>query len=68
MDSIAGSHSFIIRIWYEPREIEHMEPNLRGTIEHVGSGKRLSFIDLERAVQFIRENSAEPRQSFGKVR
>jgi len=66
MDSISGSHSFIIRIWYEPREIKNMAPKMRGTIEHVSSGKRISFLDLEKAMQFIREKSSQPPQPLEK--
>jgi len=43
-----------------------MAPKMRGTIEHVSSGKRISFIDLEKAMQFIREISSQPPQPLGK--
>jgi hypothetical protein len=66
MDSIEGTHAFIVRIWYEPREIEHTDAKLRGTVEHIGSGKRISFGDLETAMQFIREKSQQYQRAFGE--
>ncbi len=38
---------FILRLWPERREIKGASPLLRGTIEHVPSGRRQAFSDLE---------------------
>ncbi len=40
------THSFIVRIWLESREIEAKVPELRGMIEHVTSEKQQYFQDL----------------------
>lgn len=42
------THSFIVRIWIEPREIKDADAKWRGVIEHVGSGDRVYFDQLER--------------------
>ena len=41
------SHSFIIRVWIEPRDNKDAQPTWRGVIEHVGSGVRVYFDQLE---------------------
>jgi hypothetical protein len=41
------SHTFIIRIWVEPREIEGTPVQWRGEIKHVPSGKTVFFQRLE---------------------
>jgi hypothetical protein len=46
-------HSFVIRIWQEPREIEGAGPEWRGRIEHVQSGERVYFRHLDKLVDFI---------------
>jgi putative component of toxin-antitoxin plasmid stabilization module len=42
-----STHAFIIRIWIEPREKKDEKPIWRGVIEHVGSGDRVYFDQLE---------------------
>ena len=41
------AHAFIVRIWMETRELRDAEPIWRGVIEHVGSGARVYFDQLE---------------------
>lgn len=41
------THAFIVRIWMETRELKDAEPIWRGVIEHVGSGARVYFDQLE---------------------
>ena len=54
MDSFeANSHSFIVRFWVEPREIEDAKPVWRGVVEHVPSGKKLYLNNLEEIIVFI---------------
>jgi hypothetical protein len=48
-------HSFIVRIWHEEEDEEGHGPVWRGSIDHVGSGRRLYFCDLEGILGFIRE-------------
>lgn len=40
------AHSFLIRLWQEHQTSPHMQPDWRGWIEHVQSGKRHYFQDL----------------------
>lgn len=47
------SHAFIVRIWLEPREIEGVEGQLRGSIEHVESGRVRYWTVLDEVVRFI---------------
>ncbi len=49
------TQSFIIRVWYEAVDDEGHVTVLRGSIDHVGSGKRLYFHDLESITGFIQE-------------
>jgi len=46
-------HTFIVRIWREPREIEGMAPEWRGLVERVGKGERRYFRHLEELVGFM---------------
>ena len=48
-----NSHSFIVRIWLEPRELAEAVPEWRGVVEHVASGERRYFIDLDDLLNFI---------------
>jgi hypothetical protein len=49
----ANTHVFILRFWLEPREIEGAEPEWRGVIEHVESGERRYFRNLEVMLSFV---------------
>lgn len=40
-------HSFVLRFWLEPREIQDAEPEWRGEVVLVASGKRVYFRSLE---------------------
>jgi len=46
-------HSFIVRIWREPREIEGLAAEWRGLVERVGSGERRYFQRLDELVSFM---------------
>ena len=52
----ANTHVFILRLWLEPREIEGAEPEWRGVIEHVVSGERRYFRNLEGMLSFIKKH------------
>jgi putative component of toxin-antitoxin plasmid stabilization module len=48
------AHAFIVRIWMETRELKDAEPIWRGVLEHVGSGTRVYFDQLEQiAIQVL---------------
>ena len=49
-----SSLAFIVRIWVEPRELKDAEPIWRGVIEHVGSGERVYFDQLEQIMTHMR--------------
>jgi hypothetical protein len=49
----ANSHVFIVRIWWESREIEGATPEWRGLIEHVPTRQRRYLRDLGDIVTFI---------------
>ena len=53
MDS-RRTHSFLIRVWLEPREIPGAEPEWRVRIEHVQTGRYAFFRNLDDVVMFIR--------------
>ena len=50
-----NTHSFIVRIWYEAVDEQGQAIAWRGSVEHVGSGHRLHFDQLEEFIDFIRE-------------
>lgn len=49
------TQAFIVRIWHEALDDEGHIAAWRGSIEHVGSDKRLYFQDLDSLVGFIQE-------------
>jgi hypothetical protein len=49
------TQSFVVRIWHEAVDAEGHVVVWRGSIDHVGSGKRLYFDELGGIVRFIRE-------------
>jgi hypothetical protein len=49
------THSFIVRIWDAGDTKSKDSPVWRGSIDYVGSGKRLYFYDLSSIVRFICE-------------
>ena len=49
--------SFVVRIWQETADGNGRAGIWRGSIDHVGSGKRLYFCDLNGIVRFVQEQS-----------
>jgi hypothetical protein len=49
----SDTHSFILRCWLEPREIDGAAPLWRGVIEYVPSGRQLSLKSLDEITAFI---------------
>jgi hypothetical protein len=62
------THSFIIRVWYEAQDGEGNILAWRGSIDHVGSNKRLYFQNLDGIASFIQEQSGvrKAKNSFWK--
>jgi len=62
-------HIFIVRVWFEPREIEGAALQLRGSVEHVPSGERRSVKALEEVmafmVRFLPAEQPAPRRGLG---
>lgn len=48
-----NNHSFIVRFWLEPRELDNARPIWRGVVEHVATGEKLYLKNLEEVKQFI---------------
>ena len=46
-------HAFVVKLWLEGREIEGAQPEWRGRIDHVQSGKRVYFRSIAEINQFI---------------
>ena len=55
-----STHSFIVRIWHEAVDNEGNILTWRGSVEHVGSDRRLYFSGLDEFTKFIREESELP--------
>jgi hypothetical protein len=45
--------SFIVRIWHEPNDLDGGSREWRGSIEHVGSGQKAFFRDLNAIAVFM---------------
>jgi hypothetical protein len=67
MDDEPGSEtqSFIVRVWKESVGERSQGYEWRGSIVHVGSGKRLFFRDMARVRQFIEDQTGMGRKSLG---
>ena len=49
------SHAFIVRIWWEKREIAGKPDEWRGMIEHVPTSRRRYFRTFDAMVAFMRQ-------------
>jgi hypothetical protein len=47
------THVFIVRIWREPREIEEAQAEWRGVVEHIPTGQRRYFKDMDEIKHFV---------------
>lgn len=47
------AHSFIVRIWRERGDEEHIQNEWRGWIDHLPSRQRLYFRDLDEIGHFV---------------
>ena len=46
-------HTFIVKVWLERRELEGAQPEWRGRIDHVPSGRQVYFRDIADIIHFI---------------
>jgi hypothetical protein len=57
----SDSHSFVVRIWNDAGDTNSPSAaspaSWRGSIDHVGTGKRAHFNDLEHLIRFIQDSS-----------
>lgn len=51
--------TFIVRLWVPPSPAERGDA-LRGVVEHLGSGRRTTFVDEDELLTFLRELEREP--------
>ncbi len=51
------TQSFIIRIWHEAVSDDGRVLAWRGSIDHVGSSRRIYFQDMEQAIHFIAQEA-----------
>ncbi len=64
------AHSFIVRLWLEPRELKGAAPKWRGVIEHVATGERRhlkDFIDIERFILKYLQKMGVNAGRFGPI-
>lgn len=54
---VGDTQSYVIRIWHEAIDEEGRVIAWRGSIDHVGNDTRLHFQELEKLVDFIRQES-----------
>jgi hypothetical protein len=53
----SDTQSFIVRIWHEAAAIDGRVTTWRGSILHVGSGKRVYFNNLDSIKRFVQERT-----------
>jgi hypothetical protein len=58
-----NTNSFVVRIWHEAVDSEGKVTAWRGSIEHVGSARRLYFQDLDHLVTFIQDSAGVGAQA-----
>ena len=51
------THVFVVRIWFEEREIEDAPPEWRGVIEHMSTQEKVYFRSLQKMIEFVVEKS-----------
>ena len=62
-----NSYAFIVRIWGEATDDAGNPIQWRGSIDQVGSNKRLYFSDLEGITRFIREQIQDKSDRSARV-
>ena len=51
------SHTFVVRIWEERRDVEDAAPTWRGRVDDVRTGERRYFTRLEDLVAYLSQES-----------
>lgn len=55
-----SNHAFIVRIWFEPREIPNLPAQWRGMVQHVASGEERYFNNFQQLVSFLVQKAEIP--------
>lgn len=61
------THTFIVRIWEEPREISDKPSIWRGSIERVSDQQRIHFSKLSEMQTFIARSVRSDAEQEGKA-
>jgi len=63
MEILTTYVSFVLRLWLEEEADEPEEPDWRGEVEHIQTGRRWTFDTLEETLSFLRRHIEEPNVS-----
>jgi hypothetical protein len=58
--------TFVIQIWNQPPRGNEANGELRGYVEHLGSGRRESFRDERALLAFLHAQQRQPQQEVGE--
>lgn len=56
------THSFLVRIWHEALDQRGNITAWRGSIEHIGEGPRVYFVDMRQVIDYIQRQIGLERQ------
>jgi hypothetical protein len=59
--------TFVVRIWSPPAGLEAAPDELRGVVEHLGTGLSQPFRDDEELLAFLHARPGEPTPPVGRV-
>lgn len=62
----SDTQSFIVRIWHEAAAGSGKVTSWRGSILHVGSGKRIYFHNLDSLKRFVQERTGMEEGDFSR--
>jgi hypothetical protein len=51
------SHTFVIRIWQERRDVSDALPTWRGRVDDIRAGSRTYFTTLEQLMEYLSDQS-----------
>jgi hypothetical protein len=51
------SHTYVIRIWQERRDVSDALPTWRGRVDDVRAGSRTYFTSLDQLMEYLSEHS-----------
>lgn len=55
--------SFLVRVWYESRELEGGAPIFRGYVKNLQTGEERFLRDPERVTEHLLDQAGEPRSA-----